>query len=487
MNIKNIGKKILLMLLSVSLLTGSVSFTEFLPSASLTAEAASLAAPKNFKVEFNNLSAKLTWSKVTGASGYVIYRRFNDGKYTKIKMTTSLSYTETYHSGFTQSQRDAYLNHDYCLDVSSNPITYAIKAYKKSGSKYTYSSKVIYYDLCEPVITGYTASGKTITVSWGTVPFAKKYYIYTKASDDAKWEKVRGLFAETDKSIMTASFDNNKPKYVTVRAISTRNGVSIKSNYDPSFDVTGFASYKNKNILVIGDSISYGSPYRQKLGTSIYTYCNRIALMTGANVDNISISGGRVSTSSGTSKSIAKRVINMGTDSYENIKDTSGEAVLPLESYDVVIIGGGTNDYSDNVKMGTYQASGFIYFRGALNNMMDALLAASKRRVSNDKAPITVVYTDIFYGQKRASYAKVTNRYTTDNTIGFTLSDYNTSFVKVIESYAGSNLPVVRCRTTSFVNSANCSTATVENLHMTRITAAHFGDYIAGLVIEALK
>lgn len=487
MHLKNIGKKILLMLLSVLLLTGTVSFTEILPSAGLTAQAASLAAPKNFTVAFNNLSAKLTWSKVTGASGYVIYRKFNDGKYTKIKMTTSLSYTETYHTGFTQSQRDTYLNHDYCLDVSTNPVAYAIKAYKKSGSKYTYSSKVVYYDLCEPVITGYSVGNGKITVSWSTVPFAKKYYVYTRASDTAKWEKVRGLSADNSQSVMTASFDNNKPKYVTVRAISTRNGVSVRSDFDGSFDVSRYGSYKNKNILVIGDSISYGSPYRQRLGSSMFTYCNRIALMTGANVDNISISGGRISTSSGSSKSIAKRVISMGQDTYANILDTSGEAVLPLESYDVVIFEGGTNDYSDNVKMGTYQATGFIYFRGALNNMMDALLAASKKRISNDKAPITVIYTDIFYGQKRASYAKVTNRYTTGNTIGFTLSDYNTSLVRVMDNYASSKLPVVRCNTSNFVSSANCSTTTVENLHMTRITSAHFGSHIAGLIIRAFE
>jgi fibronectin type 3 domain-containing protein len=54
-------------------------------------------APANFKtVRINSTSIKLTWSGVTGASGYEIYRAASStGTYSLIKATTSLYYTNT--------------------------------------------------------------------------------------------------------------------------------------------------------------------------------------------------------------------------------------------------------------------------------------------------------------------------------------------------------------------------------------------------------
>ena len=81
----------------------------------------------------NNIAinrAELSWNKVSGASGYVVYRRMNSGKYKRIKTIKGRNNCRYEDKGLTKAKS----------------CRYKIKAYKKRGSKIQYSkySKTVY-------------------------------------------------------------------------------------------------------------------------------------------------------------------------------------------------------------------------------------------------------------------------------------------------------------------------------------------------------
>ena len=90
---------------------------------SIIAVKPSLNAPLKCKTaKVSSTSIKLTWGKVSGASGYEIYSSTSKkGKYTKVKTTTSLTYTK---KGL-KKKRTYY---------------YKIRAYRMVGKKKVYSS-----------------------------------------------------------------------------------------------------------------------------------------------------------------------------------------------------------------------------------------------------------------------------------------------------------------------------------------------------------
>lgn len=81
----------------------------------------------------NNIAinrAELRWNKVSGASGYVVYRRMNSGKYKRIKTIKGRNNCRYEDKGLTKAKS----------------CRYKIKAYKKRGSKTQYGkySKTVY-------------------------------------------------------------------------------------------------------------------------------------------------------------------------------------------------------------------------------------------------------------------------------------------------------------------------------------------------------
>ncbi len=97
-----------------------------------------LSAPKEVKPKLrtvkgldgdvaSNTSLKITWKKVNGAKGYQLYKATSPkGKYKKVKSTSRLSYT---NGGL----------------VKNKAYYYKVRAYRKVGKKYVYSS------FCKPI------------------------------------------------------------------------------------------------------------------------------------------------------------------------------------------------------------------------------------------------------------------------------------------------------------------------------------------------
>ncbi|MGN1134280.1 MAG: fibronectin type III domain-containing protein [Oscillospiraceae bacterium] len=169
-----------------------------------------MAAPK---ATVSAYSIKLTWSKVSGAQGYEVWQ-LKSGKWTKIKTITSTSYTVSkLPSGTSQK--------------------FAIKPYKKSGSKTVYGcfSKQL-YTTTNPATVNFnlTAGSRKATVKWNKVTGASGYKIYYKTSKNGSWKLLKTVNNKTT-SFTKTGLSSGNTYYFTVRAYRTLNGTTYNGAF----------------------------------------------------------------------------------------------------------------------------------------------------------------------------------------------------------------------------------------------------------------
>ena len=161
-------------------------------------------------------SIKLSWSKVSDADGYIIYRSTSKkGTYTKIKDITknsTLNYTDS--------------------NLSSNKkYYYKIKSFKTSEKEkyYSYYSNVINGEtkLSTPSVKLSTPKSKSIKVSWNKISGAKGYEFYRATSKNGKYSKT----TTSNLSYTSKNLTKNKAYYYKVRAYKVVNNNKFYSSY----------------------------------------------------------------------------------------------------------------------------------------------------------------------------------------------------------------------------------------------------------------
>lgn len=154
-----------------------------------TALAVSVAAPAKITVSTTSDSVKLSWSKVSKASGYRVYMKV-DGKWKALKTASAVTYNAEN------------------LTASTN-YTFGVKAYRKSGGKTYWSSlksvkakTKAMPDIKTPKATSTTNS---VTLKWTKVEGASGYRVYQYK--DKKWVKIKSVTANsyTVKSLKSAT------------------------------------------------------------------------------------------------------------------------------------------------------------------------------------------------------------------------------------------------------------------------------------------
>lgn len=148
----------------------------------------------------------MSWGKVTGASGYYVYRKTTSGSWTKIKTTTSTSYTDT---------------------SAKNGTTYyyTVRAYYDSTLSSYVTTKSI-KRLAQPGVTlSNTSSG--VKISWGKVTDASGYYVYRRTSSTGSWTKLK---TTTGTSYTDTSAKAGTTYYYTVKAYSGSSNSSYITN-----------------------------------------------------------------------------------------------------------------------------------------------------------------------------------------------------------------------------------------------------------------
>ncbi len=192
--------------------------------------AAYLEKPKSVTMNVGNGGLKVSWKKVTGASGYGIYRRkSSESSYTLVKMV---------NSGSTLS----------CTDTKSlssgTTYYYQVRAYKgdasaaeKNAKKVQYwgfaSSKAEAIYLAAPTSIKAKSVSNGTKVSWKKVSGAKGYVVYRKKGTSGSWKQL----ATTTKTSYsdTASLSAGKTYYYSVRAYRSSLSKANKNKYSPMY------------------------------------------------------------------------------------------------------------------------------------------------------------------------------------------------------------------------------------------------------------
>lgn len=146
------------------------------------------------KASASRNNCTLRWNRINNARNYILYRKTNSGKYTKIKTLNAN----------TTSYKDTKI-------TIGNKYSYVIRASKKTSSGYIYSpaSKAVTVkpNLLRPSIKLKTLKGKQ-TLSWKKISGATGYVIYQK--------KGNGSF----KKVKTISYKNTSYTFKTAKNVT---------------------------------------------------------------------------------------------------------------------------------------------------------------------------------------------------------------------------------------------------------------------------
>ncbi|MBQ0078455.1 MAG: hypothetical protein KBS66_01005 [Eubacterium sp.] len=233
-------------------------------------------------VKTNNMSAKVSWTKVSGATQYLVYRKADrTGASYRLIATVdgaNLSFTDYYYKTVNKSKsadKSILFDANTFIDPSSNNLVYTVRAQKKT----TYKKKAKYslglyqkegdWQIEAPSIVSVDENGSEAKVTWGTVPNVDGYYVYTASSEngfdfDNPDADVPSPGRFSYNKNVTAYANVDKSKYYCVRAYTKkRSGIVLsKHNLGEGYDVMTTKDRKyDEDILWFGDSITYGSPY----------------------------------------------------------------------------------------------------------------------------------------------------------------------------------------------------------------------------------
>lgn len=454
--------------------------------------------------DMNNLNASVTWTGVDGIDGYMLYRGINDTSYSYLGTYNAgtLSYKETYHDAMSAADRAEYLVSDYYLDSSVSAVSYRVRAYKVTNGKTSYGS---YYPLGgfhleAPDIVNATLSGSNqVTIEWSNVKHAEEYYIYDgyKDASGMHWSFI-GKANQRNSTRQSATFTTDPTHtYYTVKARSTLNGNTVYSDYDTGYTIAN-RKYSNENVLFLGDSITFGSPYKGKTTKDVFSYPWRVNQITGANYYNPSIPGATLADRDTPQDSYHRyRIV---VDVAQKIKNgyqpyaptglfTNPDNNQTFKDFSVVVIAAGTNDYADDIVIGDETSTDISTYRGAMNQIMEYIAEGSAQRVKAGLPATKVVFADLYYSNRYTDYSQLTNRFVNKNKLGNTLTDYQnamTASKKYYENtkYKDSGMKFYEFDTSSFVTSSNCPMVTSDNLHMTRYTYGQIGNAMGNYLID---
>ncbi|RGD74381.1 SGNH/GDSL hydrolase family protein [Anaerofustis stercorihominis] len=318
----------------------------------------------------------------------------------------------------------------------------------------------------------------------------KKYYIYSGYNDkngNRHWQKVSTVNNKSSIRQKTTINVNPKHYYFTVKAVSIKNNKTIYSPYDKKFCVNN-RKYDNKSILYIGDSITFGSPYKSVATREIFSYPWRVHQLTNVKYYNPSIPGATYAYKDYNGKGYFRH--RLITDVAEKINNSTTPVdalhsnTKTYKDFDVVVMAAGTNDYSDNIKLGDKDSTNIKEFNGAINTIISYIENANIQRREEGKKPIKIVFTDLYYSNRTDNYSELINRFKTKNKIGLTLTDYQNDINNLIDNYKSKGLDVYQFHTKNIVTEESCPYKTSDNLHMTRTTYSEIGNKLSKFLID---
>ena len=165
-------------------------------------------------------SVKLSWSKVSNASGYRVYRSTSkDGTY---KLVADLS----------GSSKTSYTNKNLS---PGKTYYYKVRAYKKVGSNRdygSYSSKLKASTKCNAPVISTTSNDKgKVKITWKKVSGASGYAIYRSTSKNGSYQKIKTLKSGSTLSFIDTNLKSKKTYYYKVKAYKSADMGNVYSAY----------------------------------------------------------------------------------------------------------------------------------------------------------------------------------------------------------------------------------------------------------------
>ena len=209
------GKKVVSSVLAVLILL-SVFLT--LPMTAENVNAA-VSAPTNLKVtEYSDKAAKLSWSKVAGVTGYLVYYSTDNSNFTKLKTINSQSTTSYTVGGLTAGK--AY----YFALISYTDINGKITKSKRTSSlKITATSSSSVPAPSNLKVAEY--SNSAIKLTWTKASDVTGYYVY-RSTDGKKYSKIKTLKASTTAYTNTSLTAGKKYYYSIASYKNTSTGAA---------------------------------------------------------------------------------------------------------------------------------------------------------------------------------------------------------------------------------------------------------------------
>ena len=457
-----------------------------------------------FNVDFQNFSSEISWSKVAGAKKYNIYRVRENGKKKKIGFTKKTMFTDTYYKYLKDLKRIMCVN--AFVDPYARDFSYKVRPY--------YSAKVngvtkVSKGLClpdgrfklEPPVIVSLESAKLV---WSSVPNAGYYRILQRNTANDSWSLIKKVKHKKRTVTQTTALPKvYKHKYYAVQATGRINGRMVKSDIEKGFTLKN-SGHDDTSILFVGNSITYGNPYASNKSRHIFSYPNRIAQLTGVNYYNPSIPGATYAFKD--NKNATKKRSRIVTDVIRKMyygaapakasllgftKNSKGQANTKIEDYDIVFLAAGTNDYGDNISLGSVDSEDQTTFSGSVNKIMRYIERSSTNRMVKGKSRIKVVFVDLFYsecyGEKWEELLLRNDRDTKKNKLGLTLRDYQSSLNMLFAKWAkNDNLELYKYNTrkAGIVDHNNIQYTTADRLHLTKYSYALYGNDMADFLVK---
>ncbi|MDE6413124.1 MAG: fibronectin type III domain-containing protein, partial [Eubacterium sp.] len=183
----------------------------------------SLGKPSNFKVSSRKTtSLKLSWKKVSGASGYQIQQK-KSGKWKTIKNTTSNAYTVSKLKAGTSYQ-------------------FRVRSYKTISGKKYYGSWVTLTTPTKPATVTLSSvsskKSKQFTAKWKKVTGSGYQIQYSTSKNFSKNKKTVTVSKNSTTSKTISKLKSKKKYYVRVRAYKTVNGTKYCGAWSKTKAVT---------------------------------------------------------------------------------------------------------------------------------------------------------------------------------------------------------------------------------------------------------
>lgn len=177
---------------------------------------------------------KLSWQKVSGVSGYAVYRKTDGSGWKMIGTTTSNSYTDD--DGLKNKETYYYTLRAYIGNVNTaEDNKYDAQYWSGYNNEGTIGK---YYEM--PVLTEATASAGGRVISWKKVDGASGYAVYRKVSGGG-WATIATTTSLS--YVDSENLSDGKTYYYTVRAylgnLATAQNHKYNSNYWSHYDATG--------------------------------------------------------------------------------------------------------------------------------------------------------------------------------------------------------------------------------------------------------